>query len=44
MTEAQKQRLIRHHLRRLGKLGVPVRSGFSSRGPHTPAISLQAKT
>ena len=44
MTEAQKQRLIRHHLRRLGKLGIPVRSVFSSRSPnkHT-AISLEAK-
>ena len=25
MTEEQKQRLIRHHVRRLGKLGIPVR-------------------
>jgi transposase len=26
LDEAQKERLIRHHVRRLGKLGVPVRS------------------
>jgi transposase len=25
MTEQQKQRLIRHHIRRLGKLGIPLR-------------------
>jgi len=25
MTEAQKQRLIRHYIRRLGKLGIPLR-------------------
>jgi hypothetical protein len=25
MTEQQKQRLIRHHVRRLGKLGISVR-------------------
>jgi len=44
MTEVQRQRLIRHHLRRLGKLGISVGSIFSSRSPnkHT-AISLEAK-
>ena len=26
MNEPRRQRLIRHHVRRLGKLGVPVRS------------------
>ena len=33
MTEEQKQRLIRHHIRRLGKLGVPVRSSRPSAVP-----------
>jgi hypothetical protein len=27
MTEQQRNRLIRHHIRRLGKLGIAVRSG-----------------
>jgi hypothetical protein len=45
VTKAKKQRLIRHHLRRLGKLGIPVRSAFSSCTPnkHTPAIPLEPK-
>jgi transposase len=30
MSEEQKQRLIRHHVRRLGKLGIRVRVGGSS--------------
>jgi transposase len=34
MSEEQKQRLIRHHIRRLGKLGVPVRLS-----PQPPARS-----
>jgi len=34
LNEAQKERLIQHHMRRLGKLGVPVRR---------PAISQNAK-
>jgi transposase len=35
LDEKQKQRIIRHHLRRLGKLGVTVRSPSSSRPRHT---------
>jgi hypothetical protein len=33
MTEQQRQRLIRHHTRRLGKLGVPVRASRPSARP-----------
>jgi hypothetical protein len=33
MTEQQKQRLIRHHIRRLGKLGIPVRASRPSPQP-----------
>jgi hypothetical protein len=33
MPEQQKQRLIRHPIRRLGKLGVPVRHRSPSAGP-----------
>lgn len=36
LTETQKQRLIRHHTRRLGKLGVRVRS---IRGEATPTVA-----
>jgi len=35
MSEEQKQRLIRHHIRRLGKLGVPVR--LSPQPPPRPS-------
>jgi len=31
MSQAQRQRLIQHHVRRLGKLGVRVRAGFATK-------------
>ena len=31
MSEAQRQRLIQHHVRRLGKLGIRVRAGFATK-------------
>lgn len=40
LDEGQKQRMIRHHLRRLGKLGVRVRMGFpSSSRPGLPTAA-----
>jgi transposase len=37
MTEEQRQRLIRHHVRRLGKLGIRVRT------PGKPIVSAQCR-
>jgi transposase len=51
MTEQQKQRLIRHHIRRLGKLGIPVRvtpapdnhPGCRPKSPKTPKAPKTTK-
>jgi transposase len=37
LTEPQRERAIRHHIRRLGKLGVSVRSPRATGKPATPA-------
>ncbi|MCU1235444.1 MAG: transposase, family, partial [Candidatus Solibacter sp.] len=41
LTEAQKERLIRHHTRRLGKLGVRMRSKRPEGKPHAAAKRTQ---
>lgn len=44
MSEAQRERLIRHHVRRLGKLGICVRtSGPSRRGPKSNSALPSAR-
>jgi hypothetical protein len=37
MSEEQKQRLIQHHVRRLGKLGIPVRLSPAPQNPSSRA-------
>jgi transposase len=45
LNEKQKERIIRHHIRRLGKLGVTVRSPASSQPRHSrPAAAPPQKT
>jgi transposase len=41
MTEQQRQRLIQHHIRRLGKLGIPVRLSLppAPRIPRAPRVA-----